>query len=73
MSHLGRPDGKVMSEFSLKPVADELSTLLDRKVTFLPDCVGKEVEAACLAAKKGCRFCFIDHWILFGYWGVQET
>lgn len=25
MSHLGRPDGKVVQKYSLKPVADELS------------------------------------------------
>ena len=30
MSHLGRPDGRVKAEFSLQPVAVELSRLLDR-------------------------------------------
>ena len=44
MSHLGRPKGKVKPEFSLKPVADHLSKILDKKVEFAPDCVGKEVE-----------------------------
>jgi phosphoglycerate kinase len=47
MSHLGRPDGKVVSKFSLRPVADELEKLLLKKVKFLDDCVGPEVEAAC--------------------------
>ena len=28
MSHLGRPDGRPKQEFSLKPVADELSKIL---------------------------------------------
>ncbi|MGD9418849.1 MAG: phosphoglycerate kinase [Verrucomicrobiota bacterium JB025] len=51
MSHLGRPNGAVVEEFSLKPVADELSSLLSKPVTFLPDCVGPEVEAACAADK----------------------
>ena len=44
MSHLGRPKGKVNSEFSLAPVADHLGQLLGKKVAFAPDCVGTEVE-----------------------------
>ncbi|HUL54194.1 MAG TPA: phosphoglycerate kinase [Opitutaceae bacterium] len=47
MSHLGRPDGKVIAKFSLKPVADKLQELLGRPVKFLADCVGPEVERAC--------------------------
>jgi phosphoglycerate kinase len=53
MSHLGRPDGKVKPEFSLKPVADRLKELLKRDVKFLNDCVGPEVEAACAKLKPG--------------------
>ena len=49
MSHLGRPDGKVVAKYSLKPVADEVSKLLNKPVKFLNDCVGAEVEAACAA------------------------
>jgi len=44
MSHLGRPDGKVNAKYSLKPVAAELEKLLSKKVTFVDDCVGPEVE-----------------------------
>jgi phosphoglycerate kinase len=51
MSHLGRPDGQKIAKFSLKPVAAELEKLLGRKVTFLDDCVGPAVEAACAAGK----------------------
>ena len=47
MSHLGRPDGQKVAKFSLKPVAAELSKLLGKPVTFLEDCVGPNVEAAC--------------------------
>ncbi len=47
MSHLGRPDGRKTAMFSLKPVADELAKQLGREVTFLDDCVGPAVEAAC--------------------------
>ncbi len=44
MSHLGRPKGKVNPEFSLKPAADRLSELLEKEITFAPDCVGPEVK-----------------------------
>ena len=47
MSHLGRPDGRVAEKYSLAPVADELKKLLEKDVTFLPDCVGEKVEEAC--------------------------
>jgi phosphoglycerate kinase len=47
MSHLGRPDGKVIARFSLKPVADKLQELLGQPVKFLADCVGPEIEKAC--------------------------
>jgi phosphoglycerate kinase len=47
MSHLGRPDGQKVAKYSLKPVAAELQKLLGRPVTFLDDCVGPAVEAAC--------------------------
>jgi len=47
MSHLGRPDGKVIAKYSLRPVADALARLLGKPVQFLGDCVGPAVEAAC--------------------------
>ncbi|KAJ3001159.1 UNVERIFIED_CONTAM: phosphoglycerate kinase, partial [Siphonaria sp. JEL0065] len=53
MSHLGRPDGKVVSKFSLKPVADEVAKLLGKPVTFLDDCVGEKVEAHCANPQQG--------------------
>ncbi|MCL6580268.1 MAG: phosphoglycerate kinase [Firmicutes bacterium] len=43
-SHLGRPKGKPRPEFSLAPVAERLSELLDRPVPLAPDCVGPEVQ-----------------------------
>lgn len=52
-SHLGRPDGKKVEKYSLKPVAEEVEKLLGKKVTFLPDCVGPEVEEACAKADNG--------------------
>lgn len=56
MSHLGRPDGKIVPEMSLKPVADELGKLLGTRVIFLPDCVGKDVEKAIANSEPGQIF-----------------
>jgi len=53
MSHLGRPDGKVIEKYSLKPVAAELEKQLGKSVIFLNDCVGPEVESAVNAAPAG--------------------
>ncbi len=44
MSHLGRPDGKVVSKYSLKPAAKRLKELLCQEVKLLSDCVGDEIK-----------------------------
>jgi phosphoglycerate kinase len=44
MSHLGRPKSASDSEFSLRPVAEILSSLLEIPVKMAPDFVGSEVE-----------------------------
>jgi phosphoglycerate kinase len=44
MSHLGRPDGKVVDKYSLKPVAQRLKELLGEPVGFLSDCVGEAIK-----------------------------
>lgn len=53
MSHLGRPDGQKNEKLTLKPIAEKLGELLDRKVTFLEDCVGDDVEKACADPETG--------------------
>ncbi|KAF8637303.1 hypothetical protein AX16_010833 [Volvariella volvacea WC 439] len=53
MSHLGRPDGKVVEKYSLKPVAAELEKLISKPVIFLPDSVGPVVEEAVAKAPAG--------------------
>ncbi|HZZ21035.1 MAG TPA: phosphoglycerate kinase [Opitutaceae bacterium] len=53
MSHLGRPDGQKIAKYSLKPIAAELEKLLGKPVTFLDDCVGPAVEAACANPAPG--------------------
>src|SRR5690606_24133784 len=53
MSHLGRPKGAPDAQYSMAPVAKELEKLLQRPVTFLNDCVGPEIEAACAKLAPG--------------------
>lgn len=43
-SHLGRPKGKVVPEFSLAPVAKRLARLLEKNVIMASNCVGPDVE-----------------------------
>jgi len=44
ISYVGRPGGKRIKKLSLKPIVDELSRLLKRKIIFSKDVLGKEVE-----------------------------
>jgi 3-phosphoglycerate kinase len=53
ISHLGRPDGKVVAKYSLAKVAEKTAELLRHKVTFIPDCIGPEVTASIEAMKAG--------------------
>eukprot|EP00930_Biecheleria_cincta_P101445 TRINITY_DN930_c0_g2_i1.p1 TRINITY_DN930_c0_g2~~TRINITY_DN930_c0_g2_i1.p1 ORF type:complete len:768 (+),score=189.00 TRINITY_DN930_c0_g2_i1:51-2354(+) len=52
-SHLGRPDGCKVDKFTMAPVAKIVQEKLGRPVTFLPDCCGAEVEAACADPAPG--------------------
>ena len=52
-SHLGRPKGKVVEKYSLKPVAVRLSELLGIPVQMAPDCIGAETEAMAGALQPG--------------------
>jgi len=53
MSHLGRPDGSPNPKYTMRPVVEELKTLLSRDILFLTDCVGPEVEKACADPAPG--------------------
>lgn len=44
-SHLGRPKGEINPEFSLRPVAEELSKLLNREVKLADDIVGESAKS----------------------------
>src|ERR1700680_1676169 len=46
LSHLGRPDGKVVAKHSLRPVAAELAKRLGSPVAFAENCVGAPAEEA---------------------------
>jgi len=52
-SHLGRPDGKRVERFALKPVAEKLSELLGKDILFIDETVGKKASAAAQNAKPG--------------------
>lgn len=52
-SHLGRPKDEPDPQYSLKPVADYLATLVNAPVKFCPECVGPEAEAAAAALQPG--------------------
>lgn len=52
-SHLGRPKGKRLPEFSLEPVAKRLSQLLGHEVYFSADCIGEVAEEMSAKLKDG--------------------
>src|SRR5258705_1594630 len=52
-SHLGRPKGERVEKYSLKPVAEHLSSLLSKPVAFAADCVGEEAESKVAAMHDG--------------------
>lgn len=53
MSHMGRPKGQRLEEFSLAPAAKRLGRLLDKDVKLAPDCIGDDVKAMIAAMKPG--------------------
>jgi len=52
-SHLGRPNGKVVDELRIKPVAEHLSHILRLPVATTYDCIGTEVSKAVQKLKDG--------------------
>ena len=53
MCHFGRPKGKVDPNLSLRPVAQHLSSILERDVMLAPDSVGSEVESIAKNLQSG--------------------
>ena len=63
LSHLGRPKGKIKNELSLQQVVPQLERVLEKKINFLPDCIGNEVKDKINSLENGtiillenCRF-----------------
>jgi phosphoglycerate kinase len=52
-SHLGRPKGKPDKRYTLASVSRRLQRLVKKEVTFLPDCIGPEVEVAVEKMSEG--------------------
>lgn len=52
-SHLGRPEGKNVPEFSLEPVAQHLANLIGRRVHFIPTILGDRAEQAIKSMENG--------------------
>jgi phosphoglycerate kinase len=52
-SHLGRPKGERVEKYSLRPVAEHLSKLLNKPVAFAEDCVGEPAQSTVNALGDG--------------------
>ena len=63
LSHLGRPKGEIKAELSLQQVVPQLEKVLEKKINFLPDCIGNEIKDKINSLEDGtvillenCRF-----------------
>ena len=52
-SHLGRPKGEFKQEFSLKPVARELSKLLNKEIIMANDVIGEDAKSKAKNLQNG--------------------
>jgi phosphoglycerate kinase len=52
-SHLGRPKGQRVDKYSLRPVANHLSSLLGKQVAFAEDCIGDEAQSKVNSLQNG--------------------
>jgi phosphoglycerate kinase len=53
MTHLGRPKGKFLKEFSLENIVSEIEKVLDHKVKFCSDCIGEDATNMTADLKPG--------------------
>jgi len=52
-SHLGRPEGKVVENLRISPIAQRLSQLMCLPVSTASDCIGQEIESKVGTLKEG--------------------
>ncbi len=53
ISHLGRPDGKIVPKMSLKPVSKRLSELIGKEVKFIEDPISDKARGEIKKLKVG--------------------
>ncbi|MBU0476514.1 phosphoglycerate kinase [Patescibacteria group bacterium] len=53
MSHLGRPEGRVVESLRLNSVQEKLLEYLDISIVKAPDCIGREIEKWTKEMKQG--------------------
>ena len=53
LSHFGRPKGQVVTNMSLRPIADALGSALGTDVAFAENCIGPAARAIVNSAKPG--------------------
>jgi phosphoglycerate kinase len=58
-SHFGRPKG-IDPQYSLEPVAKELTKLLGTQVSFVPNCIGPQTEATVKSLQPG-SICLLEN------------
>jgi len=57
IGHLGRPEGKIANEFSLKPVVDVLEKMLGLKINIIYDIAGAEARVESNKLEQGQIMC----------------
>ncbi|WP_312818932.1 phosphoglycerate kinase [Kaistella carnis] len=53
VTHLGRPKGKFSEEFSLKNIVPEIESVLNKSISFCPDCMREDAKNMTAALKPG--------------------
>ncbi len=53
LTHFGRPEGKRDKKYSLENMADDVTSIIGKEVTFVSDCIGESVEEAVSGFAQG--------------------